>query len=108
MKHPLLQFFAHAHLPAQLAAASKPFCEVAEKIDGMTSREREADPSAVLLELRKSLLDLPVNIESLEAAEKLDYAHEGMSAGYSVGDVLRYVLEAKDCAVRAVLFKAAT
>lgn len=29
---PILQFFAHAHLPPKLAEVSKPFCELAERI----------------------------------------------------------------------------
>jgi len=60
---PMLQFFAHAHLPEHLANVSKPFCELAEKI----------------------VADLPRNPERTVALRKL--------------------LEAKDCAVRALLYK---
>lgn len=59
----LLQFFAYQHLPANLQAVSKPFCELAHQI----------------------ATTLPNNPETTTALRKL--------------------LEAKDCAVRAVLFK---
>ena len=64
-RHPaiesILQFFKYDHLPAHLQDASKPFCELAEKI-----------------------ADGPQNAEATVALRKL--------------------LEAKDAAVRAVLF----
>lgn len=60
---PILQFFAHAHLPPHLAAVSRPFGEMAERI----------------------VSDLPRNPERTVALRKL--------------------LEAKDAAVRALLFK---
>jgi hypothetical protein len=65
-RHPavqaVLQFFAYSHLPPHLQDASKPFCELAEKI-----------------------ADGPQNAEATVALRKL--------------------LESKDAAVRAVLFK---
>lgn len=64
MRTPLMQFFAYAHLPEHLQAVSKPFGELAEKIES----------------------ELPSNPEKTVALRKL--------------------LEAKDCAVRALLFKA--
>lgn len=60
---PMLQFFAYAHLPPQLATVSAQFCTVAENIVAM----------------------LPRNPERTVALRKL--------------------LEAKDCAVRALLYK---
>lgn len=41
---PILQFFAHAHLPPHLAAVSAPFGELANKMHGMlqSNPEREA------------------------------------------------------------------
>jgi hypothetical protein len=63
MKNTLLQFFEYAHLPANLQAVSRPFCELAEQISST----------------------LPDNPEKTVALRKL--------------------LEAKDCAVRAMLFK---
>lgn len=62
-EHYLMQFFSYAHLPENLQAVSKPFCELAKLIDNT----------------------LPANAESTTALRKL--------------------LEAKDCAVRAVIFK---
>lgn len=63
MQSNLIQFFQYEHLPAHLQEVSKPFCELAHKIDS----------------------ELPTNPEKTVALRKL--------------------LEAKDCAVRAVLFK---
>lgn len=60
---PILQFFAHAHLPPHLAAVSRPFGEMAQNI----------------------VDTLPRNPERTVALRKL--------------------LEAKDAAVRAMLFK---
>lgn len=60
---PILQFFAHAHLPEHLAAVSRPFGEMAQHIAET----------------------LPRNPERTVALRKL--------------------LEAKDAAVRALLFK---
>jgi hypothetical protein len=62
-RHYLIQFFQYAHLPPQLQTVSKPFCELAEHIDG-------------------TLFENPEKTTAL-----------------------RKLLEAKDCAVRAVLFK---
>ena len=62
-KEHLLQFFEYQHLPSQLQAISKPFCELAYGV----------------------VHDLPRNPERTTALRKL--------------------LEAKDCAVRAMLFK---
>jgi hypothetical protein len=63
VNEPLLQFFAHAHLPPHLQAVSRPFGELATFI----------------------VDNLPRNPERTVALRKL--------------------LEAKDCAVRALLFK---
>lgn len=62
-RHPLMQFFEYAHLPAHLQAVSKPFGELAKHIEDT----------------------LPDNDERTAALRKL--------------------LEAKDCAVRSLLFK---
>lgn len=61
---PLLQFFTYTHLPGNLQAVSKPFCDLAHQM----------------------VNDLPRNPERTTALRKL--------------------LESKDCAVRALLFKA--
>lgn len=59
---PMLQFFKYAHLPINLATASQPFCELAEKV----------------------VRDYPRNPERTVALRKL--------------------LEAKDAAVRSLLY----
>jgi hypothetical protein len=59
----LLQFFSYSHLPEKMKEVSKPFCELAEKMDQ----------------------SLPDNPEKSTALRKL--------------------LEAKDCAVRSIIFK---
>jgi len=59
----MLQFFQYAHLPEHLQAASKPFCELAERI----------------------VNDYPMNPERTVTLRKL--------------------LEAKDAAVRTLLYK---
>jgi hypothetical protein len=61
---PLLQFFRYTHLPVPLQSASRPFCELAERVAA----------------------DYPRNPERTVALRKL--------------------LEAKDAAVRAVLWQA--
>ena len=62
-KNNLMQFFSYEHLPENLQLVSKPFCDLAVKLDS----------------------ELPSNPEKTVSMRKL--------------------LEAKDCAVRAVLFK---
>jgi hypothetical protein len=63
MKDRMLQFFVFEHLPENLREASRPFCELANKI-----------------------------VENYPSNPELTVA-------------LRKLLEAKDCAVRALLYK---
>lgn len=77
-QEPLLQFFAYKHLPPNLQAISKPFCRLANAII-----HGEAIADGVPGEAFGP--PLPRNPERTVALRKL--------------------LEAKDCAVRAVLFK---
>lgn len=72
----LLQFFAYSHLPPHLQAVSKPFCDLAFAIVGDERGMPEGAPTQ---------FPLPSNPERTVALRKL--------------------LEAKDCAVRALLFK---
>ena len=73
----LLQFFAYEHLPLQLQLISKPFCELAHAIvNGDNCPESGGCTFGG---------PLPANPERTAALRKL--------------------LEAKDCAVRAFLFK---
>lgn len=71
----ILQFFAYAHLPPHLAAVSKPFCDLAHAL-----AYGDNDPKAGTVTMGNPL---PRNAE-LEMA-------------------LRKLLEAKDCAVRALV-----
>lgn len=72
----IMQFFEHAHLPAKLAAISKPFCDIAHAIVGDSPAPGSAD---------MPWLKLPRNPERTAALRKL--------------------LEAKDAAVRASIAK---
>lgn len=114
MRHDLLQFFAYAHLPPRLQVASEPFGAVADAIDG--------EPSSIVVgaalqrrveALQLRLGSLPDNAESREAQSKLNrlrsmlHAFPNGEGGVSKSYALRELLEAKDCAVRAVLFKPA-
>lgn len=74
---PLLQFFAYAHLPAHLQLVSKPFCDLAH---AMVMGDNVAEAGTCTFGSA-----LPRNPERTTALRKL--------------------LEAKDCAVRALLFK---
>ena len=74
---PILQFFAYSHLPTHLAAVSKPFCDLAHAIV-LGDNVSEAGNVTIGVPLQR-------NAERTVALRKL--------------------LEAKDAAVRAVLFK---
>lgn len=76
----IIQFFAYDHLPAHLAAISKPFHDLAHAIVGLGHDEIPYGPAATTTEL-----PLPRNPERTVALRKL--------------------LEAKDAAVRARLAK---
>lgn len=73
----LLQFFAYEHLPPHLQTVSKPFCELAHAI---VKGDNVPESGTVTIGG-----GLPSNPERTTALRKL--------------------LEAKDCAVRATLFK---
>lgn len=74
---PLLQFFAYEHLPMNLQLISKPFCELAH---AMVMGDNTEESGTCTFGSA-----LPRNPERTVALRKL--------------------LEAKDCAVRAALFK---
>jgi hypothetical protein len=76
-KEYVLQFFAYEHLPSHLQMVSKPFCDLAHAI---VKGDNVAEAGQVTIGA-----PLPRNPERTTALRKL--------------------LEAKDCAVRAVLFK---
>lgn len=76
-KDRMLQFFAYSHLPAELQMISKPFCELAHAMV-----QGDNVPESGTCTFGSSL---PSNPERTVALRKL--------------------LEAKDCAVRAFLYK---
>jgi hypothetical protein len=66
---PILQFFAHAHLPEHLAAVSKPFSEMATTI--VTTLPRNPERTVALRKL----------LESKDAAVRAKLYHtEGQTA----------------------------
>ena len=73
----MLRFFEYRHLPGHLQMVSKPFCELAH---AMVMGDNNAESGTVTIGG-----PLPSNSERTAALRKL--------------------LEAKDCAVRTVLFK---
>lgn len=77
MTESLLQFFAYEHLPSQLQLISKPFCDLAH---AMVLGDNVPESGTVTFGS-----PLPRNPERNMALRKL--------------------LEAKDCAIRAALFK---
>lgn len=113
--HELLQFFAYAHLPPHLQEVSKPFCELAQNLLSLGESEFRARAAELIAERETAWQGEPlVNCEEAMAGQKL---HEAWKRSKSseffepsterVRDkVLRLVLEAKDCAVRAVLYQA--
>lgn len=104
--HYLLQFFTWEHLPPHLQAVSKPFGECAhslspESIDALSAEMATA---------------LPANPERDEALSKLKTARAflsdhtsgtGIVVCKSFDFAMRFLLEAKDCGVRALVFKPA-
>jgi hypothetical protein len=109
----LLQFFAYEHLPPHLQAVSKPFGEAARVLETSSDNRplRGTLVQAVIELVRVSVATLPENIERREAMRKLVELHSVMQAysngegGIGVDAALRMLLEAKDCAVRALVFK---
>ena len=79
MTEPIMQFFAYEHLPPHLQAVSKPFCDLARALVGDERGMPEGTPTE---------FPLPRNPERTVALRKL--------------------LDAKDAAVRARLYKDAT
>ena len=96
-----MQFFAYAHLPEKLAAVSKPFCELALELDRMTGNDLVMRGAGEIYALT---VDLPSNLEASVAAEKLRDAADSCD-GLETEYMFRLILEAKDCAVRSVLYK---
>lgn len=130
----LLQFFAYGHLPPHLQVVSKPFCDAAKEIVELpldelakaSNNHADGRASVLFYELLR-LVDggmLPCNTEATWACTKISRARdlagklaETSSAHVSADEwsmrlrrdgVLRKLLEAKDCAVRALIYKHST
>lgn len=95
-------YFAYSHLPPHLQAVSKPFHDLAEIVANSIGRyEPEAFTEAVRDLDRISPTD---RVEADLALYKLSRA-AGIQLDYAPGrrNALRFILEAKDCAVRAMI-----
>jgi hypothetical protein len=112
--HELLQFFEHEHLPPHLAKVSKPFCELAHELVNMLPGAFETDAPLLIRERlweweREPVCNVEATWASTKLSEALDDARTARPsfphAVYPLGSVLRKLLEAKDCAVRSVLYK---
>lgn len=110
----LMQFFTFEHLPPHLQEVSKLFAEAAAKLAPMTTEEIQAElaliechqSSAILSTLCREVdAKLPPNVESTWAVTKITQAANLITDGEPMENVLRRLLEAKDCAVRGLLAK---
>lgn len=125
MEHELLQFFTYEHLRPDLREISKPFGDTARELVGMTSEQLEAEADLIARSQAASVLTTlistidratPPNVEATTSVVKIDQARRELvmkaACGHRPADihdvVLRLLLEAKDCAVRALLFRQTT
>lgn len=109
----LLQFFVFEHLKPELQVISKPFGEAARELAAMSDEQLEeqidlhhrSQASAVLSQLRGTIdRATPPNPEATWAVVKIGEAIELLRQRQGLETVLRRLLEAKDCAVRALIF----
>lgn len=109
--HYLMQFFTWQHLPPHLQETSRVFAGVAAEVDACPTQICELHIGDALGGLLTWVESLPYNPERIECTRKLRGAmsfvrgYGTAAGGMSKGNCLRLLLEAKDCAVRAVLFK---
>jgi hypothetical protein len=114
--HEILQFFKYSHLPDNLQVMSKPFYLTAMTLAEYTPEQLEKEIMFIedsqadsIFSILRSLIDTitPANPEATWAVVKIGEAarmlvnepnDEGMKA------VLRRLLEAKDCAVRSLIY----
>jgi|GEM_PF-6912471 len=102
-QHELLQFFVTAHLAdSPLKAASEPFGVVARAIDACEVETCEPYLLSMIEKLAEHVSMLPANCEREEAQRELRVIAQG---GHSRHWLLRFLLRANDCAVRAVVYK---
>jgi len=94
MSPPLLRYFDCAHLPQHLQAIVAPFRVIAHKM------VEQVDVATDVQGLRDEIRDNHDEDEAAEARRKL---HRAEACGVSLEVRLRLLLEAKDCAVRAMI-----
>lgn len=112
-KHEMMQFFTYEHLRPDLRGVSRPFCELAAKIVTMQKDERQelieliAAHQVTIFSHLTGWAEgaLGCNSEATWAVVKVSEASDLFAKYENVGPALRKLLEAKDCAVRALLFK---
>lgn len=74
MNEPIMQFFEYSHLPPKLAAVSKPFCELAQDIVGVTADGEHPE------------FPLPRNAERTVALRKLLEAKDAAVRAFIASD----------------------
>jgi len=111
--HELLQFFVCNHLPDKLARVSEPFCTLAYDLVALTADEfPDRGPPLLRAARDRWALSAVTNPEEAWASTKLNDAWKrARSQDFTTHEarlnrILRLVLEAKDCAVRAMLYQA--
>lgn len=102
-----LRYFTYDHLPeGKLRECSRMFAEAAHSIDDSAIGDEWPLPytldSGVLSDLYDEMVNLPSNYESVAARGKISSASWRFYEGY-FDSGMRYLLEAKDCAVRSLL-----
>jgi len=109
-----LQFFTYAHLPEHLQTMSKPFAVVAHKLADMSPEELAAERELILASQGRNIFNTligeidratPANYQATRAVIKIAEAKTSFARNESFSEILNLLLEAKDCAVRALLFK---
>ena len=105
--HELLQFFEHEHLPPHLRAVSEPFCVLAHDLAALSDEFESRAAERIRQRMAEWEVEPHDNTEATWVWTKLGHAREWTWSNmpYRLDRVLRLVLEAKDCAVRAVLYK---
>ena len=110
----MLQFFTYAHLPEGLQGVSKLFADLAHRLGSMTADEVEEERELIRTHQARSLFSVlrgevdrttPPNYQATRAVNKVGKAADAFEHGSELMEVLNFLLEGKDCAVRALLFK---
>lgn len=100
----LLQFFNEQHLSPFLQGIVKPFSECADII---ANESQSKDDKHSALEYLHEVVNLPTNLESNACFLKIYQATLGVKGVKPLHDydIVRLILEAKDCAVRSFTCK---